>query len=120
MEYTRTGNTIAIKLIQAQKDKLKKVSGTITDNRGEPIIGANVVQKGTTNGIITDVDGNFSLEIPEGTTLVISYIGYLSQEIHTGNQYVLKIKLAEDTQNLEEVVVVGYGVQEENQLDGFR
>lgn len=118
MEYTRTGNTIAIKLIQTQKDKLKKVSGTITDNKGEPIIGANVVQKGTTNGIITDIDGNFSLEIPEGATLVISYIGYLSQEIHTGNQSVFILKLAEDTQNLEEVVVVGYGVQKKINLTG--
>ena len=118
MEYTRTGNTIAIKLIQLQKDKQKKVSGTITDNRDEPIIGANIVQKGTTNGIITDVDGNFSLEIPEGATLVISYIGYLSQEIHTGNQSVLKIKLTEDTQNLEEVIVVGYGVQKKINLTG--
>ena len=118
MEYTRTGNTIAIKLIQLQKDKQKKVSGTITDNRDEPIIGANIVQKGTTNGIITDVDGNFSLEIPEGATLVISYIGYLSQEIHTGNQSVLKIKLTEDTQNLDEVIVVGYGVQKKINLTG--
>ena len=94
------------------------MSGTITDNKGEPIIGANVVQKGTTNGIITDIDGNFSLEIPEGATLVISYIGYLSQEIHTGNQSVFILKLAEDTQNLEEVVVVGYGVQKKINLTG--
>lgn len=118
MEYTRTGNTIAIKLVTVQNKKMKSVTGTVTDNKGEAIIGANVVQKGTTNGIITDIEGRFSLEIPEGATLVISYIGYLSQEMHTGNQSVLKIELLEDTQNLEEVVVVGYGVQKKINLTG--
>lgn len=118
MEYTRTGNTIAIKLISTQSKKVKKVTGTITDNKGETIIGANVIEKGTTNGIITDVDGNFSLDIPEGAILLISYIGYISQEIHTGNQAVFKVELKEDTQNLEEVVVVGYGVQKKINLTG--
>ena len=118
MEYTHTGNTFAIKLISTQNKKTRTVSGTVTDVRGETIIGANIVQKGTTNGIMTDTDGNFSLEIPDGATLLISYIGYLSQEIHIGNQTVIKVELKEDTQNLEEVVVVGYGVQKKINLTG--
>lgn len=118
MEYTRTGNTIAIKRISTQSKKAKKVSGTISDNKGETIIGANVIEKGTTNGIITDADGNFSLDVPEGAILQISYIGYISQEIHTENQSVIKVELKEDTQNLEEVVVVGYGVQKKINLTG--
>lgn len=83
----------------------------LTQQNGEPIIGANVVEKGTTNGVITDNDGKFSLTVQKNAVLQISYIGYLNQEIRIGNQTVLSILLREDLQTLDEVVVVGYGVQ---------
>ncbi|MDR3261926.1 MAG: carboxypeptidase-like regulatory domain-containing protein, partial [Tannerella sp.] len=89
----------------------KKITGTVTDETGEPVIGANVVEKGTTNGLITDVDGNFTLNVSLGATIVVSYIGYHSQEIATGNRTNLAIALIENSQVLDEVVVVGYGIQ---------
>ena len=87
------------------------INGIVIDEQGEPIIGANVSVKGTTIGTITDVEGKFSLEIPKDANILISYIGYLSQEIAVGNKKSFSIKLLEDTQKIEEVVVVGYGVQ---------
>lgn len=96
----------------------RKVTGQVRDALGEPIIGANVVVKGTTNGTITDIDGNFSLEVPEGALLVFSYIGYTDKTIPVGNQTVLAVSLAEDTQKLDEVVVVGYGTQKKVNLTG--
>ena len=85
------------------------VTGTVKDVTGEPVIGANVIQEGTSNGSITDIDGKFSLSIPKGSVLVISYIGYASQNVTvTGNQP-LVITLKDDTELLDEVVVVGYG-----------
>ena len=84
------------------------VTGTVKDVTGEPVIGANVIQEGTSNGSITDIDGKFSLSIPKGSVLVISYIGYASQNVTvTGNQP-LVITLKDDTELLDEVVVVGY------------
>ena len=97
----------------------RKVSGKVIDETGEPIIGANVVVKGTTNGNITDIDGLFTLEnVSENQILQISYIGYLSQEIKYGGQATLTIKLIEDSQSLDEVVVVGYGTQRKANLTG--
>ncbi|MCD8137902.1 MAG: carboxypeptidase-like regulatory domain-containing protein, partial [Parabacteroides gordonii] len=97
----------------------KKISGTILDDSGIPVIGANIVVKGTTNGTITDADGRFVLDnIPEGAILVVSYIGYLDQEIPVSGKSVLNINLKEDTQKLDEVVVVGYGVQKKANLTG--
>lgn len=96
----------------------KKISGTILDTNGEPIIGANVTQKGTTNGTITDMDGNFTLTVSNNTTLHITYIGYIEQEIPVENQTVFKVTLKEDTQKLEEIVVVGYGTQKKVNLTG--
>lgn len=87
------------------------ISGTIVDAvTGEPVIGANVLVKGTTNGTSTDFDGKFSLEAPAGATLVVSYIGYVNHEVKATSAP-MTIRIKEDTQNLEEVVVVGYGVQ---------
>ncbi|MDD2952249.1 MAG: TonB-dependent receptor [Parabacteroides sp.] len=102
----------------ASIQQTKKVSGTITDAAGVPIIGANVVEKGTTNGTITDFDGNFSLEVTANAVLQVSYIGYVDKQIPVGNQSVLNIQLSEDTQNLDEVVVVGYGTQKKVNLTG--
>ena len=95
-----------------------KVSGTINDSMG-PIIGANVIEKGTTNGVITDVDGKFTLTVSSKDAVIqISYIGFTSQEFKVGNQTVFNIKLSEDTQKLDEVVVVGYGSQRKSDLTG--
>jgi TonB-linked SusC/RagA family outer membrane protein len=95
------------------------VTGTVIDRSGEPVIGANVVEKGVaTNGTITDVDGKFSLKVNENAVLLVSYIGYVTQEISVGGQRVLTVTLAEDMQALEEVVVVGYGTQKKVNLTG--
>lgn len=100
----------------AQSDK--KITGTVLDATGMPVIGANVMVKGTTNGTITDMDGKFSLEVDKGATLVISYIGFINQEIKVGNQTNLSIALKEDSKALDEVVVVGYGTQKKGNLTG--
>lgn len=100
----------------AQSDQI--ISGTITDNVGLPIIGANVIVKGTTNGIITDVDGNYTLHVPENSVILISYIGYIPVEIKVKQQKIINVQLLEDTQNIDEVVVVGYGVQKKANLTG--
>lgn len=97
---------------------LKKIRGVVLDHNGEPIIGANIVEKETTNGTITDIDGNFSLEVPQNGTLIVSYIGYLTKEMPIGKQNNLKVTLVEDTQALDEVVVVGYGAQKKVNLTG--
>ncbi len=102
-------------IIQQQK---KQISGRIIDKDGESIIGANIVEKGTTNGTVTDVDGNFSLQVENDAVLHISYIGYLSQEINTTGKITFDIILQEDTQALEEVVVVGYGTQKKVTVTG--
>lgn len=96
----------------------KKVTGVIKDQNGEPIIGANVVEKGTTNGIITDLDGKFSLIVSDNAVMQVSYIGYVAQEITVGNRSVWDIVLKEDSQSLDEVVVVGYGTQKKVNLTG--
>ena len=95
----------------------RTVTGVVTDIKGEPLLGVNVIVKGTTNGTITDLDGKFSLEVEPNSILVVSYIGYVSQQIPvTGNS--VKVTLKEDTQNLEEVVVVGYGTQQKKDITG--
>ena len=92
--------------------------GSIVDNLGEPVIGASVLVKGTLNGTISDVDGRFSLKhVRPGSILVISYVGYLSQEI-VWDGTTLRITLAEDTQMLDDVVVVGFGTQKKVDLTG--
>ena len=97
----------------------KTVTGTIVDEFGEPIIGANVLVKGTTNGAVTDIDGNYSITgVSNADELVVSYIGYASQTFPVGNQTTFNITMKEDGENLEEVVVVGYGVQKKKDLTG--
>lgn len=96
----------------------KRVKGTIVDATGMPVIGANVMVKGTTNGTITDMDGKFSLDVPVGATLVVSYVGYSNQEIKVGNQTKLSIVLKEDSEALDELVVVGYGTAKKSDLAG--
>lgn len=96
----------------------KRITGVVQDQSGQPIIGANIVEKGTTNGTITDFEGNFSITVGEQSILSVTYIGYLSKDVAIGNETVLRITLAEDMQSLEEVVVVGYGTQKKVNLTG--
>lgn len=93
-----------------------QVGGVIVDETGEPIIGASILEKGTTNGTITDFDGNFTLDVAEGATLEISYVGYAMQSLKAAAG--MHVVLKEDTEVLEEVVVVGYGVQKKSDLTG--
>ena len=101
----------------AQQQK-KTITGKVIDANGVPIIGANIVEVGTTNGTVTDVDGNFSLEVANNAVIRVSYIGYLAQEINTTDKTMFNITLLENTQALEEVVVVGYGTQKKVNLTG--
>lgn len=96
----------------------KKVSGVVKDNAGEPIAGANVVVKGTTNGTVTDMDGKYTLDAPTNATLVISFIGYTTKEIKAGSQNVVNAVLDEDAIGLNEVVAIGYGYQKKKDLTG--
>lgn len=96
----------------------KIITGTVVDPNGEAVIGANVLVKGTTNGTITDMDGKFSLEVPEEAMLLVSYIGYGDYETKVGNQSNLSITLKEDSQALDELVVVGYGTMKKKDLTG--
>lgn len=105
------GHILIIPVVEKKDNQnpIKQIKGNVIDTNGEPIIGANISVKGTTIGTISDIDGNFSLESPEKATLVISYIGYLSQEAAIGNKNNFSFTLKEDTKTLDEVVVVGYG-----------
>lgn len=94
------------------------VTGNVTDESQIPIIGGNIIEKGTNNGTVTDIDGNFTLSVSQGATLQISYIGYTTSEIVVGNQTNLQVVLREDMQSLQEVVVVGYGTQQKVNLTG--
>ncbi len=94
-----------------------KVAGKVVDNLGEAMIGVSILEKGTSNGVVTDIDGNYSLSVNQGATLVFSYVGYISQELQvTGGT--LNVTLKEDVETLEEVVVVGYGIQKKSNVTG--
>lgn len=98
----------------------ERISGTVVDQEGNPVIGANVIIKGTQNGTITDLNGQFILEdCPANAVLQVSYIGYQTQEIVPEGTSV-KVTLREDSQNLEEVVVVGYGSSVKKRFDNSR
>jgi len=112
--YKNQESSAQINSIQQEK----AIRGTVVDDQGIPIIGANVVIKGTTNGSITDLDGNFILQANKGDLLTVSYIGYNSQEIRIKDQTAINIILKEDSQALDEVVVVGYGVQKKANVIG--
>lgn len=100
----------------AEQLQMYTAHGTVTDPNGDPVIGASIREKGTGNGIITDVNGKFSLNVKKDATLIISYIGYKTQEVKAGTN--LKIILTEDSELLEEVVVMGYGVQKKKLVTG--
>jgi len=108
----------AVNAIDGIQQSSKKVTGTVSDAEG-PVIGATVTEKGNpSNGVITDIDGNYSINVKPGATLVITYIGYMTQEIPVGDRSVIDVTLAEDSESLEEVVVVGYGVQKKKLVTG--
>lgn len=111
------GHVIINKQTQAASTT-KNVSGIVKDERGEPVIGANIVVKGTTNGTVTDMNGRYSLNVPEGSVLQISYIGYNAQEVKVGGGNVVNVSLREDSEALEEVVVIGYGTVKKSDLTG--
>ncbi|WP_425884156.1 TonB-dependent receptor [Parabacteroides sp. ASD2025] len=118
LNYSQKGSYIVLSSHKVKETSIpvvaqqkKTITGVVTDDLGEPIIGANVIEKGTTNGIITDINGKFTLDIALGAVIQFSYIGYNTQEVKVGNQSTLAIQLVEDTQALSEVVVVGYGIQ---------
>lgn len=94
------------------------LSGVVKDNTGQPLPGANVLVKGTTNGTQTDFDGNFTLNAPSNGTISVSYIGFVTQEVAINNQSSITVTLAEDASQLDEVVVIGYGSQKKSDLTG--
>ena len=87
-----------------------QISGTVIDGTGEPIIGANVLEVGTTNGVITDIDGNFKLSVQPNAKIQVSFIGYITQTVTVGSQKNIKVTLKEDAQAWDEVVVGGVGM----------
>lgn len=103
---------------EVQQPARKQISGKVVDTQGETIIGANIVETGTTNGTVTDINGNFSLSIGNNSSIIISFIGYLSQTINTTGRTNIDIILQEDTQALEEVVVIAYGEQKRSSFTG--
>ena len=103
--------------VQAVQQSTKKITGTISDSQGA-VIGASIVEKGTSNGTVTDFDGSFTLNVKPNATLVISYIGYTTQEIAVGNRSEFNITLQEDNTSLDEVVVVGYGTMKKSDISG--
>ena len=112
-----SSNAYAAGDVQNVQQATKKITGTVVDAQG-PVIGASVMEKGTTNGTVTDFDGNFTLNVNPGATIVLSYIGYETQEIKVGNQSNFNITLNEDDAVLEEVVVVGYGTMKKKLVTG--
>ena len=121
--FKKIDNTISVSrtpISEAKTDKnqqqAKTITGIVKDENDEPMVGVNVLEKGTSNGTITDMDGHFSLQISDNATLEIIYIGYTTQEVKVNNQKTIQIVLKEDFQVLDEVVVVGYGTQRKGTL----
>lgn len=119
LSYEITGKHIVITKASPVVQQSIKVTGVVSDENGEPIIGANIMEVGTTNGTITDMDGRFSVEVASSSSeLLISYIGYVQKKIKVGKGANLKVTLFEDTKKLDEVVVIGYGTQKKSDVSG--
>lgn len=120
--YKQDNNNLIVLTIKGTSSKQssndQKIKGTVVDESKQPVIGANIVVEGTTNGTITDLDGNFSLQVPENAELRVSYIGYLDQKVKVGKNTALHIILKEDAQALDEVIVVGYGTMKKSDITG--
>lgn len=119
LTYEIKGKNIIIKKIDPAALKKRKITGVITDEKGEPIVGANVLEKGTANGTITNVDGSYSIEMPGSAVLQISYIGYNTIEITVGNKFVFNVQMKEDAKALGEVVVTALGIKREEKALGY-
>lgn len=120
LKYEFVNNYIILSKVEnntAQQSK-KRIEGVVRDQNGEPVIGANIVEKGTTNGTVTDIDGKFMLEVNENTAIQVSFIGYLNMEVPVKGKSSFQLVMKEDSQNLEEVIVTGYGVQKKASLTG--
>lgn len=118
LTYQVSGNKIIVTPVQQQKGEKKQMTGKVVDAKGEPVIGATIMEKGTTNGTITDFDGNFALSVSEGAPIEISYIGYQTQQLLAKTDKPMDVTLKEDTEVLDEVVVVGFGTQKKVNLTG--
>lgn len=126
LQLSKVNNTIVVSLarqVLASSGKVQasrhRVTGRVTDANNEPLIGVSIVIQGNSGGTITDIDGRYTLEeVDADATLVFSYIGYVSQKIVVGNQQTLNVQMKEDNQTLEEVVVIGYGVQKKRDMTG--
>lgn len=122
LSFKRVDNTISVSKVKRtdnQNQKKQKVTGIVLDEKGEVVIGATIIEKGSTsNGTVSDMDGKFSMEVSQQSILSVSYIGYTPQLIAVGNQTYISVKLKEDTQSLDEVVVVAYGTQKKSNLTG--
>lgn len=118
--YSVEGNHIVLgkQTMAAAPQQSSTIRGKVIDTNGDPIIGANIVEKGTTNGTTTDVEGNFSINAKSGSTLVITFIGYVREEVKANAGRRMEIILQEDSETLEEVVVVGYGTMKKADLTG--
>lgn len=114
----QTGTGLSSPINQEVLQNIVKITGQVIDLQGEPIIGATVMEKGTANGIVTDLDGNFNLNVSPSNKLQISYVGFQTQELSIGSNRSFKIVLKEDTELLDEVVVVGYGSVKKSDLTG--
>ena len=112
-------NTGAEEAVLTVEQQTRKVTGVIKDETGLPIIGANVVEKGTTNGVISDLDGNFSLEVSPDAELEVSYIGFTTQTIALKGQNHIEVTLTEDTQKIDEVVVTALGIKRQARSLGY-
>lgn len=114
----RKKGTSEVQYPVTQQDKKNKIEGTVIDKEGIPVIGANVSVEGTQIGTVTDIDGKFTLEVPEKGIIIVSYIGYITVKQPVGKEKVLNIKIQEDTKTLDEIVVVGFGSQKKVNLTG--
>lgn len=125
LSFDRADNTVSVSLKKAGQTQAPlpaqpaKVTGTVTDAQGIPVIGANVVEKGTVNGVITDLDGKFALEIAPGSILQVSYIGYATQNIKADGRKIYTVVLHEDAEKLEEVVITALGIKREEKALGY-
>lgn len=108
-------NSETIFIVKAENILQSTITGTVTDSQGVPLAGASVLVKGTTSGTQTDFDGNYSISANANATLVVSYIGFVTQEVVVNGQASINIQLGEDTALLDEVVVIGYGTQKRKQ-----